>query len=323
LIRQRDDQENDNIAKVQLSTSLLDFGPVYYDKAIKQTISVVNTGKVIAKYHFAPKIHETQFCKSWLTVDPSQGFLFANQKLDIRLVVHVNKDTAAKLNSGTDALEDILIFKLENGLHYFLSITAQYQKSCFGSPIEFLVRVPTPVRYYQSEHFMENPAKILSIPKELWRMVDYIYHQGISEKNLFSTSGILSEMDAIREALDTGDEFPLVSVHSMCECLLRFLESLPQPIYPLNLCAQYDESDSLESFCRQSLLKLPIVHYNVFIYVVSFLREVLRHHPQEMSVQGLARTVASNALVHANPLENPQHYKAAIILHHFLGASEL
>jgi phosphatidylinositol-bisphosphatase len=324
LIRQRDDLENDSIAKVQFSESQIDFGSVFYDKPIKKTVSVINNGKVIAKYHFAPKIHESHYSKSWLTVDPPQGFLFPNQKQDIRLVVHVNKDTAAKLNCGKDVLEDILIFRLENGLHYFLSISGQYQKTCFGSPVEFLVRVPTPVRYYQPDHFVESSSKILSIPKELWRMVDHIFHQGITEKNLFTTGGSSVEIESIREALDTGESFPPeASIHSMAEAMIQFLESLPSPIYPLSLCAQYDEREPIDSFARQSLLQLPLLHYNMFLYTISFFRELLRHHPQEISATSLARTLVSSALVHANPLENPQHYKSALLMAHFLTATDL
>jgi phosphatidylinositol-bisphosphatase len=251
LMRQRDDHENENIAKVQLSASQVDFGVVKYDIPVTAWVDVENTGKPIAKFYFAPKIQEDTFCKSWLTVDPHEGFLWPGQKQKIRLVMHVTKETAGKLNTGKDTLEDILVFKLENGIHYFLSITGQYEKSCFGCAVEFLVRVPTPIRFYQKEHFVDNPAKILSIPKELWRIVDYIYRNGLGKSNLFG-GGTFEEVEKIREALDTGEEFGNVTVESMAEIFIKFLESFPQPIYPKSLCNQWNDNvDPLPQWAKQ------------------------------------------------------------------------
>ena len=44
-------------------------------------------------------------------------------------------------------MDDILIFRLENGRDYFVTITGEYLKSCFGASIEWLVKVRTDVMF--------------------------------------------------------------------------------------------------------------------------------------------------------------------------------
>ncbi len=49
-----------------------------------------------------------------------------------------------------DNLDDVLIFRLENGRDYFVTITGDYLKSCFGATADFLTTVPGPVRFASS-----------------------------------------------------------------------------------------------------------------------------------------------------------------------------
>lgn len=39
-----------------------------------------------------------------------------------------------------------------------------------------------------------DPTQVLSIPKEIWRMVDYLFKFGIKEENLFVNSGLKEEI---------------------------------------------------------------------------------------------------------------------------------
>jgi hypothetical protein len=42
----------------------------------------------------------------------------------------------------------------------------------------------------------------------------------------------------------------------------------------MNLVNQYADGMNLTGWCKQALLQLPPAHYNTFIYIVQFLREV-------------------------------------------------
>lgn len=108
-------------------------------------------------------------------------------------------------------------------------------------------------------------------------MVDYLFTHGITEERLFVTSGEKEEIDRIVEDLDTGREFDSYHIHSMAEALIYFLKSLSEPIFPPALVDQYADGTNLTPFCKQSLLLLTPAHYNTFIYLVSFLRECLKH----------------------------------------------
>lgn len=115
-------------------------------------------------------------------------------------------------------------------------------------------------------------------------------------------------MESIRECLDTGAEFPLITsfqsdsslnssnsssekivekpqnpindhqtlfIHSMAESLVRFLEALPISVIPqacYNKCMDIYQNLELS---KQLIQQLPSVHYNVFVYLTSFLREII------------------------------------------------
>lgn len=47
----------------------------------------------------------------------------------------------------------------------------------------------------------------MSIPKELWRMVDYLYQCGYDASGLWTDKGVESEEEIIRDMLDEGKPF--------------------------------------------------------------------------------------------------------------------
>ncbi|KAI9357958.1 hypothetical protein DFJ73DRAFT_820023 [Zopfochytrium polystomum] len=54
---------------------------------------------------------------------------------------------------------------------------------------------------------IESLEKNLSIPKELWRMVDFIYRYGMDMEDLFVTAGDPDVMEYLRDCLDRGVDF--------------------------------------------------------------------------------------------------------------------
>ncbi|KAI1316951.1 hypothetical protein EDD11_009195 [Mortierella claussenii] len=217
----------------------------------------------------------------------------------------------------------------------------------------------------------QKHTRQLSLPKDLWRIVDFIYKYGFSVDNLFLLSGDQSTMSYIRECLDTGEEFDLTrlldkstqqgsdstpttskkavkqqtrkakkgelsmdgdsedteieaavsripapssatlsargsipdlkpqiarpvsilngippkaatfglgenrGIHSMAEVLLRFLESLRGPVVPTEMYYRALEVASHQQAAYGLLDLMPPVHVNVFIYITSFLRELI------------------------------------------------
>ncbi|KAF9281496.1 hypothetical protein BGZ68_006616 [Mortierella alpina] len=254
----------------------------------------------------------------------------------------------------------------------------------------------------------QKPMRQQSLPKDLWRIVDFIYKHGFSVDNLFLLSGDQSTMTYIRECLDTGDEFDLTrlldkppqnahthtesvkpsstkddhqntskqnkknkhkskgmeaskgeddktedkkdesdarptsassktlssrgsssdlkpqiarpvsimngippkaatfglgenrGIHSMAEVLLRFLESLHEPVVPTEMYYRALEIAGHQQAAYGLLDLMPPVHVNVFVYITSFLRELIlvggSHHGTTSSLSAAGTTSASAAI---------------------------
>jgi len=64
----------------------------------------------------------------------------------------------------------------------------------------------------------------------------------------------------------------------MAEALTSFLSNLSTPIVPASLFPSLDiDAQNIQMFTRKFLEDLEAISYNVFIYMISFFREVLLH----------------------------------------------
>jgi inositol polyphosphate 5-phosphatase INPP5B/F len=250
----------------------------------------------------------------------------------IEFTISIDKDTAKLLNSGREVLEDILILRLENGRDYYLSVRASYARSCFGMSMEELVLYPQPIRTIPVDPIerakqLESsnsaaPTTALCIPKELWRIVDAIYEKGIQTPNLFVDSGHPDEIASIRECLDTGTPFTPSSIHSYTNVLIDFVSSLSSPVIPTVFFPSVEiDSQNIQISARRILEELPPIHYNVFVYIISFFREILQHREQnQLSAAKLARLACAsmapaNDLDHSNASLQKRTGMQLIILH--------
>jgi phosphatidylinositol-bisphosphatase len=146
LVRQLDAQENDAIPKVNMLPNSFQFNSVSFNTPQVDTMVIENPGSVIAQFQFIPKLQEARPFKSWLKVEPEFGIILPGESMSLTVTVQVTSDSSGALTSGRDALEDILIVRLENGRDYFVTIAGDYLKSCFGTSIDFLITCPQPVR---------------------------------------------------------------------------------------------------------------------------------------------------------------------------------
>lgn len=314
IMMQLDKWENENMPKVrliqsdgvQLSSGVLGFAHLKYGIDQMKTLFVENTGVVVAHFRFIPKLEELLLCKPWLSVTPTFGMIPPKERIEIRITAHVDESVAHGLTSGEETLDDTMILRVENGRDYFLVISGQYDNSCFGNSLEQLVLNSEPVRQAGIPHAagatMFNVASggsaaggsrttdgsssssassnnAQKIPKELWRMVNDIYQNFIKEKNLFVEAGDKQQVALLREALDTGNTFPSHSGYSTAELLLCWLASLRQSVVPDEVLANAlaTGNGNLAQSSKMLLDALPPVRFNVLIYLVSFLKEVLKH----------------------------------------------
>ncbi len=248
-----------------------------------------------------------------MTVSPTYGMLIpGEQAAKINVSITIDNTTAQQLNGRREVLNDILVLRLENGRDYYITIQATYARSCFGMNLDDLVLYKDPIRKVpldaieRTEKYRDdgdaNPANALCIPKELWRVVDAIYEKGLQQPDIFVAPGHPEEVKQIREALDTSGPFPQASIHSYVDCFLEFLSSLSVPVVPSALFPTVEiNSENIQAMARRFLEDLSPIHYNVFVYVISFFREILlyREH-NRLTAAKLARVCVK----HCSPVPN-------------------
>lgn len=144
-------------------------------------------------------------------------------------------------------------------------------------------------------------------------------------------TGIPAEVQSIRESLDTGTEFGQVSMHSMAEALQMFLASLPSPIVAEKLLPSMElDVQNLRPWSRRFLEQLPPLNYNVFVYLISFFREALKHHESNRLNTGKLVVICSNVLlapeeggIEEGSKEDQRRQNMQAVFTHFLVTSSI
>ncbi|CAH0490580.1 unnamed protein product [Peronospora farinosa] len=295
------------------SSGVFSFSQLKFGVEQSRKMIIENTGLVVTHFRFIPKLEDVAVCKAWLSVTPLFGMIPPREKMEIRITALVDETVAHCLSSGEETLDDTMILRVENGRDYFLVVSGQYANSCFGSSLEQLVASLEPIRQTKLTASCSPASSVFSVwvggaagvdadtliapqtsnappistpasgsqkvPKELWRMVNDIYGNFMQDKNLFVEAGNKVEIVQLREALDTGAPFPTHSGYSTAELLVRWLQALPQSVVldEALALAVASTNGNMGQGCQVLLDALPPVRYNVVVYLVSFLREVLKH----------------------------------------------
>uniref|UniRef100_F7BG47 phosphoinositide 5-phosphatase n=1 Tax=Ornithorhynchus anatinus TaxID=9258 RepID=F7BG47_ORNAN len=335
IVRSLDKMENASIPSVTLSRREFCFQDVKYMELQSQSFTIHNE-QVPCQFEFINKPDESSYCKPWLTVNPSKGFLLPGSHVEIELELFVNKTTATRLNSGEDRIEDILVLHLTQGKDYFLSVSGNYRPSCFGSSIQMLCHLREPIRDTPAETIRDltllplragpvgsQEEKPLDIPKELWMMVDFLYRNAARQEDLFQQPGLRSEFKQIRDCLDTGSPETLSgSSHSVAEALLLFLESLPEPVVCYDVYERCLECVGDYQASGQAISTLPTCYKNVFNYLMAFLRELLNNSARNHLDENILASIFGSLLLrspsgHPSP-DVAEKKKAQDFIHQFL-----
>jgi hypothetical protein len=262
------------------------------------------------------------------------GSISPGSTIRIDIKIHVDRITAIGLNTKSTALEDIIILHTENGQDSFISVSCPWSFSCYGMRLSTLVKLAQPVRKYSETELMaisrgEREAELnfdfhaisgamtdiakvplfrsslppseISVPKEILRLADYIFKNGIGIEDLFiASTGDTQMCQYFRDCLDTGDEFDPhnleayqaiflskgqnIAVYSAVSCLIQLLEALESPLIPpvINERCILEGSHSLQA--AQSIIQnLPLANYVTFLFLMDFFSQMLRANSAEKS----------------------------------------
>jgi len=319
IIRELDSFENNNIPDAILSKNNFDFGNIRFEETLKDKFILKNVGKVFVKFKFLPKFDGAYIFPNHIKIKPLGGMILPGEEITFELTLYIDKHSVKKLNEKNGNIDEILILHLENSKDYFISIIGQYKLSFLGFSYEQLVYMKKPVRngFGSKETIRRDSFSSISlhplidnnkrgknlkastsgsslinlskssfitpldVPKELWRIMDYMYKKGLGIKGIFMNSGSPQEIYEIIEDLDKDNSFHKdFSIHSMSTVLLHFLDVTQEPIIPyeyyLDCIQKYNDVEYCKMFPEQILRKYKI-NYNIFNYLISFLIEILKH----------------------------------------------
>ena len=292
-MKQLDKMENEFLPQVSLSNTELILSPVHFLQPQQAKFQIVNTGQILVQFSFINKLNDDTCCKPWLTVQPMSGYIIPGADCEVTLEVLVDRNSAGALNSGADTLYDILVLHLDGGKDFFITITGDYERSCFGTSINALVHMNKPFNDVPVAQLIDlestAPKNTLempyAIPKELYYLINHLHRHGLCTAGLFTMSGLKKEVHEIIKSLNDGCpskdmELP-GSLHSVAEALLLFLDCLPQPVIPFNLYTKSLNAASVGfSAAKLVMDQVPDYHRNVFTYLIAFLKELLAHQEE-------------------------------------------
>lgn len=179
-------------------------------------------------------------------------------------------------------LTNILVLSVIGGSDHFIEISVDYVQTPFGARISDLVKITVPLAQLTTPIVLaaRGSDNEQAVPKELWRVLDFIYTYGLHTPNLFVQSGEAAEVPLIRKALATGRAIdPDIEVHSVCCVLIELLASFYDPVLPVHIldevCARYAKHGREDaSLAQQFLASLSPWNFRVFIFLCSFLKSL-------------------------------------------------
>jgi len=295
VMKEQDAWENDLIPQISLAKTSLDFDEVAYQEQREETFTVVNDGLTLVAFEFVPRGSvDARVSLPWYSLHPLKGSLAPGTSCEVSVSLRVTEESVHVAHSSP-SLEDIVVLHLQNGRDYFITLNGTMKPTLFGRSLEELCS--------QLPADMAGPggSASLPIPGVLWKLVDSLNNR-IGEagtKNWFLEGGDDEEMARIREAMSHDGDLDGFGTTSLAHSLVSFLEALPEPILPEEVALQLQVRKVRNAVEEQKVMGfLSTPHYNTFIYVMSFLRELLQTANDNETTSLL--TAESLAFVFAN-----------------------
>eukprot|EP01102_Stenamoeba_stenopodia_P012048 TRINITY_DN3756_c0_g1_i1.p1 TRINITY_DN3756_c0_g1~~TRINITY_DN3756_c0_g1_i1.p1 ORF type:complete len:796 (+),score=161.88 TRINITY_DN3756_c0_g1_i1:193-2580(+) len=206
------------------------------------------------------------------------------------------------LQKGTDALG--FEFKNHEGTHRLFAATPE-EKALWAKEIKANVDLCNKTRVFglPLEVLLEREGRMDSgVPMIVERLVNAIRASGMKEEGLMRVSGVISEVNQLRQYFDKGEGATVslanYNMPTLCSLLKLYFRELPDPIIPFDL---YDplialqEQENLElderlTVVRGHFKKVPVVNKKLLKYIMEFLVAIAtcsainKMSPQNLSI---------------------------------------
>ncbi|KAF8909683.1 Endonuclease/exonuclease/phosphatase [Gymnopilus junonius] len=312
---------------LKVEDTYVDFEKVFYDVPVERKIRVRNTGKGPRAFRFVPIQLDSPIHPEWLQIYPMMGVILPNEVTEISLRAHIDNDVASILNLRPSDLSGTLILHTVLGKDHFISVSGEYQYTCFANKLTRLTRLRGPIRSMESPNDLLPEVNAVNAPREVMRLVNWMMSSPANKDELFVIRGAQGIIRIIRECLDTGDEFPYapstpdpqISL-AFASALLLFLDSLGDPIIPAVLHPQCLEMTNRDEAFELLDALMPAA-VNVWISITAFLHFICQSSENEDQAERIS-TIFAPVLLRDDPKlaipPVPPHGKRKFLLY-FIG----
>ncbi|XP_023179530.1 type II inositol 1,4,5-trisphosphate 5-phosphatase isoform X2 [Drosophila hydei] len=242
VLKAVDKRENDSQPQIITDRPIIEFGLVRFNEPVIRDFNVYNDCSQQVDFKFKVKDLPNDICEKWLHVDPRSDSLMIDsaRSIRVRMLADANSVTGLlkKICSTSDRCDfDILILHVRSGRDIFITVTGEYQPSCFGLSMETMCRTERPIGEYTLTEIKElmldvTPMYRVPMPREYFLLIDYLHKQSGQLKGIFQSydrcQPLSSQFNAVRDWLDTwsDDKFP-GTPQTAAEALLLLLD-LPE-----------------------------------------------------------------------------------------------
>ena len=219
-------QRQESLPRLRISQLELEFSRVFYKIPQEQHVSFTNIGKTVCVFSL-----EYDRMYTWLSFSHQQGSIRPGESVDIRVRVLFKEKEAQKANYCCKYRRANARFRIVDGMEESLDVNVDFVGSCFGCNFAELAKILGPISQVQGS-IKENSQRIEAItqvPKELFRIVEFIRNSGI--EGLFERSWDEEAISQIRLNLDCFEPFvESAECNSMVLVLIEMLEAMPSPL---------------------------------------------------------------------------------------------
>ena len=200
--------------------------------------------------------------------------------------------SALRLNAGSDVLQDLVQIHVEGGSTSYVRITGDWVVSAWGNTLDKL-------------------CAEAQVPPQLWLLAEAL-RPHLDEVDLFS-GGDEDAVGPVRAAVDAGAVPTGAPPRAVAAALTSLLSTLAVPVCDSSFLPPLagTDDDRISQWAFDLLEALPNAHYNVFVYVIALLREVLAKSWQTTAATRLA-SVARDAFLPNGEADARAHVFAAV-----------